>query len=180
MFDRKKKYYTYCFVIYKDSLTYDYNKMLDYITKNWEDYAYIEHEPEKDEKKKHTHILVHFKNKRYISAISKEIGLEENYIQPCNLVPYLRYLIHFDDEDKIQYSPYEVQGPLQPKLLEVIKSKRTEIEQVSTIVDFIVEYDGNLQLFTLSQFVLRNGCYSAFRRNYIYFKDLVLEKNKFI
>lgn len=179
MLDRKKKYYTYAFMLYKDSLTYDYNKIIDYIIKNWDSYAYIEHEPEKDETKKHTHVLVHFDNKRYISAINKEINIGVNYIQPCNLIPYLRYLIHYDDEDKIQYSPDEVFGPLKKKLLEILqKDKMSEPEQVSCITDFIFEFDGFLTISHLIQFVLSNGCYSSFRRNYIFFKDLVLEHNK--
>lgn len=177
MKDRKKKYYTYNIILYKDSLEYDYNKIIEYIVQNWTSYAYIEHEPEKDETKKHTHVLVHFNNKRYISALAKEINIKENYIQPSNLIPFLRYLIHLDDEDKIQYSPYEVVGPLQEKLLEVIKSNKSETQQVAMILDFIFEYKGTLHYCTLSQFVIQNGVYSAFRRNYIFFKDLVLEHN---
>lgn len=178
MKDRNKKYYTFCFVLYSDSLDYDYNKIIDYITKNWTNYGYIVHSPEKDQSKEHTHVLVHFDNKRYINAIAKELNIGANYIQPCNLVPYLRYLIHFDDEDKIQYSPYEVQGPLQAKLLECIKTKRTETEDVSIILSYIFEYQGTLRFCTLSQFVVQQGVYSAYRRNYIFFKDLVLEHNQ--
>lgn len=178
--NRKNKYYTFCFILYKDSLTYDYSKILGYIESSWASYAYIVHSPEKDESKEHIHVLVHFDNKRYISAISKEIGLEENYIQPCNLIPYLRYLIHFDDEDKIQYSPYEVYGPLQSKLLSCIKSKKEEHEQVACIVSYIAEFTGTLHIFTLTQFVLENNLYSAFRRNYVFFKDLVLEHNRYL
>lgn len=178
--DRKKKYYTFCMVIYKDSTDYDYSKLLGYIEQNWEQYAYICHQPEKEQKKEHIHILVHFNNKRYISAIAKELNIGENYIQPCNLIPMLRYLIHFDDEDKIQYSPYEVFGPLQEKLIACIKTKKDENEQVSCILSYIAEFEGYLHYFTLSQFVIKNGLYSAFRRNYIFFKDLLLEHNKYM
>lgn len=179
MIDRKKKYYTYNLILYRDSLDYDYHKVIDFIVQNWTTYGYIEHEPEKDETKKHTHVLVHFNNKRYISSIAKELNIKENYIQPCNLIPFLRYLIHLDDEDKIQYSPYEVVGPLQKRLLEIVKnSSMSESEQVSCILEYIFEFDGFLHLCTLIQFVLQNGCYSSFRRNYHFFKDLVLEHNQ--
>lgn len=180
MFDRTKKYYTFNIVLYEDSLDYDYLKIIDYVVKNWEQYAYIEHQPEKEDSKVHIHILVHFPNKRYISAIAKELNIKDNYIQPTNLVPFLRYLIHYDDEDKMQYNPNEVHGPLQAKLMEVIKTKKNESEQVSIILDYIFEYKGILHFCTLSQFVVKNGVYSAFRRNYIFFKDLVLEHNKYI
>ena len=179
MLNRKNKFYTYNILLYKDSTSYDYNKIIDYITQNWSCYGYIEHSPEIDEKKYHTHVLVHFDNKRYLSALAKELNIPENYIQPTNLIPFLRYLIHYDDEEKIQYSPYEVQGPLQKKLLELISSnKMSEVEQVSCICDYIFECSTMVSYCSLLQFVLKNGCYSAYRRNYMFFKDLVLEHNK--
>ena len=174
-----KKYYTYAMVLYKDSTTYDYQKVIDYIEKNYKYYAYIEHKPEKDQTKEHTHLLVHFDNKRYASAISKELNVGVNYIQNANLIPYLRYLIHFDDEDKIQYSIEEVHGPLFNKLKDIIsKDTKTESEQVAEIMSYIFESNEWLYVTNVAQFVLNNGCYSAFRRNYSFFKDLVLEHNR--
>lgn len=181
MLDRKKKYYTFNLVLYKDSTSYDYYKIIDYIIRHWSCYGYIEHKAEKGENKDHTHVLVHFDNKRYISAISKELNLNECYIEPCNLIPFLRYLIHLDDEDKIQYSPYEVVGPLQKKLIDLVSnSKTSEVEQVSIIFDYIVESNVYLTQTLLLQFVLQNGCYSAYRRNFQLFYNLVLEHNKFL
>lgn len=178
-FDRNKKYYTYAMILYKDSMSYDYDKIINYITSNWSMYGYIEHEPEKDETKKHTHVLVHFNNKRYINAIAKELNLPSNYIEPVNFIPYLRYLIHFDDEDKIQYTTNDVVGPLQSKLVLILsKGTLSEEEQVSLICDYIFESPVKVSLTDLLQNVLANGCYSAFRRNYTFFKDLVLENNR--
>lgn len=174
-----KKYYTYAMVLYKDSTTYDYDKVINYIEKNYKYYAYIEHKPEKDQTKEHTHVLVHFDNKRYATAISKELNVPINYIQNANLIPYLRYLIHYDDEDKIQYSPTEVNGTLTYKLIELLnKTNQTESELVAQIMSFIIDYDGWLTVTDLSQFVLMSGTYSAFRRNYSFFKDLLLDHNK--
>lgn len=176
-----KKYYTFAMILYKDSMTYDYNKVIDYIESNYKYYAYIEHQPEKDQTKEHTHVLMHFDNKRYATAISKELGVEVNYIQNANLIPYLRYLIHYDDEDKIQYDVENVIGPLKTRLKENIsKSKQTETEQVATIMSFIFEVDHWLTITELSQFVLKTNTYSAFRRNYSFFKDLVLDHNQHI
>ena len=173
----KKKYYTFAMVLYKDSTTYDYDKVINYIEKKY--YAYIEHTPEKDQTKEHTHVLMHFDNKRYASSISKELNVAENYIQNANLVPYLRYLIHFDDEDKIQYKVDDVKGTLKSKLQDNLnKDKMTETEQVATIMSFIFEFDKWLTITELSQFVLKTGTYSAFRSNYNFFKDLILDHNK--
>lgn len=174
-----KKYYTYAMILYKDSEIYDYKKVIKYIEKNWKQYAYIEHDKDEETKKKHTHLLVHFPNKRYVTAISKEIGVPVNYIESCNLVPYLRYLIHFDDEEKHQYSVEEVKGPLQSTLKEIISNnKLSEVQQVSIISSYIFESGSWLSHSSLLQFVLANGCYSAYRRNFTLFDKLILEHNK--
>lgn len=173
-----KKYYTFAMILYKDSTSYDYKKVIKYIEKNYKSYAYIEHDKDIEHGKKHTHLLIHFDNKRYNTGVSKELGVPSNYIQNANLIPYLRYLIHFDDEDKKQYSIEEVKGPLQLRLREIIsRDKKTEVEQVSYIMSFIIDYPTWLYITELSQFVIANGCYSAFRRNYHFFKDLVLDHN---
>lgn len=174
-----KKAYTFGLVLYKDSLTYDYNKIIDYIEKNWKHYAYIEHDEDIETKKPHTHVLVHFDSKRYPTGIAKELGITPNYIQKANLIPYLRYLIHLDDEDKKQYSIDDVQGTLKQKLIDIMTNdKMSETEQVSCICDYIFEYDKFLYHSVLIQFVLSNGCYSAYRRNFILFDKLLLEHNK--
>lgn len=174
-----KKYYTFAMVLYKDSTSYDYYKVIDYIEKNYKYYAYIEHDKDLDNLKHHTHVLMHFDNKRYASGVAKELQVPSNYIVNANMIPYLRYLIHLDDEDKHQYSIDEVKGSLVPRLREVASSyKKSEVEQVSYIISFITDSKSFLSITELSQFVLQNGCYSAFRRNYYFFKDLVLDHNR--
>lgn len=172
------KYYTFAMILYKDSLTYDYNKIIKYIEENYKYYAYIEHQPDTEHGKVHTHVLLHFDNKRYNTGIAKELNIPSNYIQNANLIPYLRYLIHFDDEDKKQYSVEDVKGTLKQKLIDNLNTKQSETEQVATIMSYIIDYNGWLYITELAQFVIANGCYSAFRRNYSFFKDLVLDHNK--
>lgn len=179
--EKNPKAYTFACILYKDSLTYDYNKIIDYISSNYTDYAYIEHKPEKDETKEHTHLLIHFPNKRYLRAFANEIGVADNYIEKANLIPYLRYLIHFDDEEKIQYSIDQVHGPLKEKLIEILNgSSLNETEQVSMIFDYIMEQENYVTMTSVIQFVIQNGIYSAYRRNYSMFRDLIVEHNKFI
>lgn len=174
-----KKYYTFAMVLYKDSTSYDYDKIINYIEKNYKYYAYIEHDEDVDNKKVHTHVLMHFDNKRYNTGVAKELNIPSNYIINVNLIPYLRYLIHFDDEDKKQYSLDDVHGPLKLRLQEIISSnKKTETEQVCYIISYISDSKQWLTITELSLFVIQNGCYSAFRRNYSFFKDLVLDHNK--
>lgn len=174
-----KKYYTFAMILYKDSLTYDYKKIIDYIEKNFKYYAYIYHDEDIETKKPHTHVLMHFDNKRYITALAKELNIPHNYIINVNFIPYLRYLIHFDDEDKKQYSIDDVKGTLTSRLRDIInKDNKTESEQVAEIMSYIFESDKWLTITDLSQFVLSSGTYSAFRRNYYFFKDLLLDHNR--
>ena len=176
-----KKYYTFAMVLYKDSTSYDYKKIIKYIEKNYKYYAYIEHAADSENGKEHTHVLMHFDNKRYNTGVAKELNIPSNYVVNANLIPYLRYLIHFDDEDKIQYHVDQVHGPLSSRLREIVStSKKSETEQVSYIISFISDFKGFITITDLAQFVLQNGVYSAFRRNYTFFKDLVLDHNKYV
>lgn len=174
-----KKYYTFAMILYKNSESYNYKEVIKYIEKNWKHYAYIEHDEDDENKKKHTHVLMHFDNKRYNTAISKEIGVPSNYIVNVNLIPYLRYLIHLDDEDKKQYTIDEVHGTLQNKLRSILtNNKLDEVEQVTIISSFIFESSSWLSHTALLQYVLQVGCYSAYRRNFTLFDKLILEHNK--
>lgn len=171
-----KKYYTYAMVLYKDTKSYNYNEVIKYIENNYTDYAYVIHD--RDDNKIHTHVIIHFNNKRYATAISKELGVPVNYIEKCNLIPYLRYLIHIDDEDKYQYSIDDVKGTLKDKLRKSIEPKLDEIDQVSIICSFIFESNDYLTHTLLLQYILKTGCYSAYRRNFSLFNNLILEHNK--
>ena len=171
-----KKCYSIAMVLYADTTDYNIKEVLTYIENNYQDYAYILHD--KDLKKLHYHVVLHFPNKRYISSISKELGVPANYIQKCNLIPYLRYLIHIDDEDKKQYSIDEVHGTLKAKLVSLLEPKLDEIEQVSIISSFIFESTDYLSHTIILQYVLKVHCYSAYRRNFTLFDKLMLEHNK--
>lgn len=167
-----------CFalILYKDSENYDYNKVLEYITTSFDKYAYIEHLPEKDETKKHTHVLLYFTNKRWLSALSKELGIPQNYIQSAKLKPYLKYLIHFDNEEKIQYSIEDVKGTLNDLLVDLI-SDNSELNNFSEIFLYIQSYEGKLSFTTLTSYIISKNMYSTYRRNINAIRILINEHN---
>lgn len=168
-----------CFalILYRDSDIYNYDEVINYITSNFEKYAYIVHKPEKDESKEHTHVLFYFNNKRYLSSLSNELGIPSNYFEEAHLKPYLKYLIHYDNEEKIQYTLQDVHGPLSYLLEELISDKRTEKEDFEMIFDFINEYDGKLSFNTLVKYCLNCNLYSTFRRNVNALRILLNEHN---
>ena len=167
----------YALILYKDSLDYDYNKVLEYIEQNVSKYAYIEHKAEKEESKEHTHVLLYFNNKKYLSSLSKELCISSNYIQVASLKPYLKYLIHYDNEDKIQYTLDAVNGPLRYELEELITDKQTEQEDFLFLYDFIVMYDGKLDFTTFTKYALKKNMYSCYRRNVNSFRIIINEHN---
>lgn len=152
---------------------------LDYIKHNYENYIYILHNRDLNEnyeiKKEHYHVILHFPNARTVSNISKQLGVGDHlFYEIKSLNGQLRYLIHYDDDDKTSYSPVEVKGTLfmLGKFKKSFKDSQDEASEVSIIYEFIVDNDiSDLQI--LLEFVLENNLYSSFRRNYIMFKDII-------
>lgn len=67
-------------------------------------YAYIDHDPDTDEGKPHTHFIFTCNGTRKISHIADKLGISGQYIQVVRrITPMYRYLIHKDDPDKKQY-----------------------------------------------------------------------------
>lgn len=152
---------------------------LDFIKHNYENYIYILHNRDLNEnnelKKEHYHVILHFPNARSTSTISKQLGVGEHlFYEIKSLNGQLRYLIHYDDDDKTRYETDEVKGTLYMlgKFKRSFRDSQDEATDVSLIYEFIVDNDIN-DLQDLLNFVLDNNLYSSFRRNYVMFKDLI-------
>lgn len=157
---------------------------LDYIKHNFENYIYILHDKDFDEngviKKEHYHVILRFNNQRNITTIAKKLGIgENNFYEIKSLTGQLRYLIHYDDDDKYQYDVSDVKGTLYmlSKFKQSLKSSQDELSEVSLIYEFI-EINKINDLHLLLDYVLENNLYSSFRRNYTMFKDLLFLNGK--
>ena len=78
---------------------------LDYIKHNFENYIYILHDRDLKEdgtlQKEHYHVILKFSNQKSLSSLSKKLNIGENNFYEIKSFPgQLRYLIHYDDEDK--------------------------------------------------------------------------------
>lgn len=103
------RYHTFLLVLYKDSKLYDYYEVINNIIGWCKHYAFIEHEPEKKERKVHTHVIMYFDNSKYVETIENQLGVSRNYIQvPLSFRGSCRYLTHIDYPEKIQYTLEEV------------------------------------------------------------------------
>ena len=105
----QKRYRHFMFILYKDSESYSFDDVLFDLKGSFKNYAYIFHKPEKDEKKEHCHFILSLDNGRSINSIASRVGVQSNYIQPIkSLRASCRYLVHMDDDSKIQYDLTDV------------------------------------------------------------------------
>lgn len=98
----------YFILLYPDTNSYDFENALR-ILKSYKYYAYIKHKPEKEEKKEHVHFFLHLDNALTIQSLSNKTGIPDRFFKvPRSIRSVNRYLIHIDDEDKIQYNIEDV------------------------------------------------------------------------
>lgn len=130
-----------------------------------------------DLKKSHTHIILKFQNGRYLNSVADELGIQHNYIQPCEILRNgLLYLIHQGNDDKYQYEPSSVFGTIKyefDKFTEV----RSEGERVLCILDLLDSLPTPTTYRSLLVACCKNGLYSEFRRLGIGASKLLDEHN---
>lgn len=147
------------------------------------DYASILHDMDVDEdgvlKKPHYHVVIRTQNAIWNTALASDIGLESNYVQKArNFENAMLYLIHYNDSDKYQYEPSQVNGTLAKKINEIIgKGSATECEKVLLIIQYIEESE-QLTVRILSNWIAQNGMWDVFRRSATIILKILDEHNK--
>lgn len=180
MSDNNSRCRSFCFVLYPDCESH--MVALDTMCHSY-DIAYILHDKDVDSdgvlKKPHYHVVIRFKQPRWKSALAKEIGIEENYIEPTSSFNNaLMYLIHFNDLDKYQYDVSLVKGNLKTKLNDILNSvDKSENEVVLEIMQFIADFPTLLNVTLLSKFCATVGYWSVYRRSAFIFIKLLEEHN---
>lgn len=76
-------------------------------------WAYIDHSPDKEDdendKHFHTHLLIRSAGTRRIKEIAEQLEIPPNFVQVCrHRRSLMRYFIHLDNPDKIQYKLEDV------------------------------------------------------------------------
>lgn len=167
-----KKYRCFTLVVYDESIHYKLEDIL-FALKGFKYWAYIKHEPEEEEKQPHYHILIKLENATTAESISKKTGVPIHKIQYVrNVRAMARYLIHFDDPEKIQYdiSDIKISKLFERKFLKNFEDLKTEEEMINDIYFFIDNshfdtYQEKLRY--LIQFVNIN-CYDTIYKRYRY------------
>lgn len=180
---KRSKYWT-C-ILYPESDTYDWENIISNIEKISDDYVYILHDQDIDDetgslKKEHIHVVMSFTNYKWNTALSQEIELPINYLQPVNsLDNILLYLLHFGKKEKHQYSIDLLCGgaSLIMKLKRKINTfNKDESQCVSDIINYIIE-NKNISFTNLVKWVASNGYWADFRRASSIFIKLLEENN---
>lgn len=130
-------------------------------------------------KKEHWHIVLRFNQAVWSSALCKELGIEENYIENVKRFDNaIQYLIHYNDNDKAQYNIDEVSGNLKQKLVESInKVEKSEGEKVIELIDFIEKNDARISIKEFASYCAQQGYWSEFRRSATIFIKIIEEHN---
>lgn len=139
-----------------------------------------------DLKKAHYHFILKFKNGCTISALAKRVKVSTSQIQIIRrgLNSALRYLIHYAQDEKYQYSIEEVHSNsnnLMARFEQQIIDDTPEVQRVQQIQEMIEKFDGYIYLGILGKSVQKANIWDAFRRNLTYFLRLVdLHNAKFM
>lgn len=136
-----KRYRNWMILFYEDSETYNFDDIIFNI-KSCKYYAYIKHSPEDNEFKPHYHAFITLDSACTLSAISKRIGVPEQFIKYVKSVRgAVRYLTHVDYPDKIQYLPSDItcSGLFQRKMLKHFEDLKTDEEILQDIYRWIDE-----------------------------------------
>lgn len=147
------------------------------LLKTYPKFCYILHDrdvfEDGTEKKAHWHCCVWFNNAKWLASLAKELGIEENYIQPShNATHDLRYLVHADDPDKFQYDKSDIVGNMSVDLEKALQDFNEE-EKVIAILDLLNSVEGYVSTQVFVRLICKAGLYADFRRSsYVFMKCL--------
>lgn len=171
-----KRHHTWNLILYRDSDSYDFDDVLLNITEQSDKYYIIEHEAEDETKKNHVHCVFHLVNGKTKTAVSKAIGVQDNYFEPtqdtCSAV---RYLIHADQPTKKQYSIDDVITNDKDGLKKYLSNKNSE---GLIVLELLKKLDEGYSFRRCLMWASENNYYSEFRRNFGILHTIIQDERK--
>lgn len=164
------QYRHFMFLLYPEDE--DYNEILKDIKGSFKNWAYITHKPEEEEKKEHTHLILSLDSPRKISSICSRLGVPTRLCQNIRgLRGACRYLIHKDDEDKIQYDINDVivSKSFSSAFFKSFDDLESDTDMLSNIYQFIDDHQecSSIEVeVMLTQFVCSANYDRVFKRYY--------------
>lgn len=115
-------------------------------------------------KKQHYHFVVKFKNNRTKSALSKDLQIDERFIDPtCNFKNSAKYLLHIGCEDKYQYDVSDLVGSLVPDVLNLIDDSTVEQKAIK-ICHLLDGIESFVSTAAYLEIIAKNGLFSVYTR----------------
>lgn len=161
----------FCAVLYPEDDTH--KAAIELLKKGGYNFAAILHNQDTYEdgdhkgelKKEHWHVVIKFPNAVWNTALAKELGISENYLEKCkSLDAALLYLVHYGYEDsKYQYELQEVFGSLQTRLASLLNDT-DESTRAMNIYDMIRNSPGIVTYTEIFEKACKAGLYGDFRR----------------
>lgn len=167
----EKRYRHFMILLYKDTTSYNFEDVLFDLKGSFKNYAYIEHQAEKEEKKEHIHFILSLDNPRSIESISRRLGIPLNHIQSIkSLRASCRYLIHLDNDDKTRYELADVivSQSFSRKFYGAFDDLKTEediIDDIYLFIDNLTNLEYKEALKNLIKFV-NNQSYDTIYKRY--------------
>lgn len=164
------RYRHFMFLLYPEDD--NYNDILNDIKGSFKNWAYITHKPESEEKKEHTHLILSLDNTRTIESICKRLEIPTRLCQRVRgLRGACRYLVHKDNEDKIQYDLNDVivSKSFSSKFFGAFDDLESESDMLSNIYQFINDHKccSPIELeVMLTHFVCSTNYNKVFKRYY--------------
>lgn len=150
-------------VIYPDSESYDYQKVLETIKAKFKEWAFCAHDSDVNDEGETKKLHIHWVGRgdpRTLSAVAKFMGLAEHDIEiGRNFKSLLQYLVHLNDPDKFQYSPDSVES----NIPDIGKYLRNMSE--GQIVKDLATAKCRMSWYDLIQYAVENDAYDVLRRN---------------
>ncbi len=165
-----KRYRHFMFLLYPEDDNYE--EILKDIKGSFKNWAYITHKPEAEEKKEHTHVILSLDNTRTIESICKRLEVPTRLCQRVRgLRGACRYLVHKDDEDKIQYELTDVvvSKSFSSKFFGAFDDLLSDNDMLSNIYQFVDDHKECSPIdveVMLTQFVCSANYASVFKRYY--------------
>lgn len=117
-----------------------------------------------EKKKPHWHVVLKFPNAVWNESLAKELGIAPNYLEKCKaLDAALLYLVHYGYDEKFQYDLQQVFGPLQTRLVFLLKDT-DESTRALNIYDLIRNSPGIVSYTEIFEKACKAGLYGDFRR----------------
>lgn len=179
----EKRYRNFMILLYPED---EYFKdVLEDIKGSFKKYAYIKHIAEEEEKKEHFHLILSLDNPRSESSLAKRLEIPKRLVKRIkSLRGSCRYLIHKDNEDKLQYNLDQVivSNAFKSAYFKAFDDLLSDDEILDNIYGFIDDHKelNPIELeMALTKYVCNNAFDSIFRRYYNSITKYISFKSKY-